>query len=80
VDAGWIPYFHQAGMKGSDLIVAINSDPNAPIFDIAHLGIVDDLFQVIPELVKLIERRGGAGEGARSRRRRNARWRIVSAG
>ena len=50
---------HQAGMKGSDLIVAINSDPNAPIFDIAHLGIVGDLFQVIPELVKRIE----AGEG-----------------
>jgi electron transfer flavoprotein alpha subunit len=46
-------------MKGSDLIVAINSDPNAPIFDIAHLGIVGDLFQVIPELVKRIE----AGEG-----------------
>ena len=50
---------HQAGMKGSDLIVAINSDPNAPIFDIAHFGIVGDLFQVIPELVKRIE----AGEG-----------------
>ncbi len=46
---------HQAGMKGSDLIVAINSDPNAPIFDIAHFGIVGDLFQVIPELVKRIE-------------------------
>ena len=50
---------HQAGMKGSDLIVAINADPNAPIFDIAHFGIVGDLFQVIPELVKRIE----AGEG-----------------
>ena len=50
---------HQAGMKGSDLIVAVNSDPNAPIFDIAHFGIVGDLFQVIPELVKRIE----AGEG-----------------
>ena len=50
---------HQVGMKGSDLIVAINNDPNAPIFDIAHFGIVGDLFQVIPELVKRIE----AGEG-----------------
>ena len=42
-------------MKGSDLIIAINADPNAPIFDIAHFGIVGDLFQVIPELVKRIE-------------------------
>ena len=50
---------HQAGMKGSDLIVAINSDPYAPIFDVAHLGIGGDFFQVIPELVKRIE----AGEG-----------------
>ncbi len=45
----------QESMRRSDLIVAINSDPNAPIFDIAHFGIVGDLFQVIPELVKRIE-------------------------
>ncbi len=46
---------YTAGMTGSETIITINSDPNAPIFDVSHYGIVGDVFKVVPALINKIK-------------------------
>jgi electron transfer flavoprotein alpha subunit len=52
---------HMAGCSNSRTLVAINTDPDAPIFKYAHLGIVDNCLEVLPELIRLANERGKAG-------------------
>jgi electron transfer flavoprotein alpha subunit len=50
---------HLVGMQSADYIIAVNKDPNAPIFKVADVGIVGDLFEVVPKLIAEIKRRKG---------------------
>jgi len=49
---------HKVGMQGSGTIVAINKDPNAPIFDFCDIGVVGDVHQIVPKLTELVRARG----------------------
>ncbi|WP_026839930.1 electron transfer flavoprotein subunit alpha [Citrifermentans bremense] len=55
---------HLVGMQDSDVVIAINRDPEAPIFEVASYGIVGDLFQVIPSLTAKLKALKGARSGA----------------
>jgi electron transfer flavoprotein alpha subunit len=67
-DAGWYPQLymaigisgaiqHRAGMQTSKTIIAVNKDPEAPIFELADFGVVGDLFKVVPQLLEEIGKR-----------------------
>ena len=46
---------HTAGLKGAGTVIAINKDPKAPIFNVAHYGIVADMFKILPVLKEKVK-------------------------
>ena len=67
---------HKVGMQGSGVVIAINKDPNAPIFEFADLGVVGDLNEVVPKLTELVEQRKIDDVRPRTTRRRSRRGRV----
>jgi electron transfer flavoprotein alpha subunit len=51
---------HKVGMQSSGVIVAINKDPNAPIFEFSDLGVVGDVHEIVPKLTELVKARKGS--------------------
>ena len=51
---------HKVGMQSSNVIVSINKDPNAPIFEYSDLGVVGDLHEIVPKLTELVRARKGS--------------------
>jgi electron transfer flavoprotein alpha subunit len=51
---------HKVGMQASNVIVAINKDPNAPIFEFSDLGVIGDLHTIVPKLTELVRARRGS--------------------
>jgi electron transfer flavoprotein alpha subunit len=51
---------HKVGMQGSNVIVSINKDANAPIFEFSDLGVVGDVHEIVPKLTELVKQRRGA--------------------
>jgi electron transfer flavoprotein alpha subunit len=51
---------HKVGMQGAGVVIAINKDPNAPIFEFSDLGVVGDLHEIVPSLTQLVEQRKAA--------------------
>ena len=63
---------HKVGMQTSQVIIAVNKDGNAPIFEFSDLGVVGDLDAIVPKLTELVKERRGSAAGTPSRARSRA--------